>query len=587
MNATAPLFTFGVITDTHIRPPDLDASSPFPVNDRANGRARHAIGLLAGHQPEFVLHLGDMVHTLPHMPTYGAACREALSIFEPLRDRMHFMPGNHDIGDKPSLDSPADPVTPQTVEVYAENFGDTYRAFAHHDCLFVLMNASLVNSGTELELAQRDWLETTLANAQGKRIFLCSHYPPFIDQTSEQAHYDNYSEPGRSWLLGLLKRHAVEAVFSGHVHQFFYNRLGDARLYCLPPVSFIRQDYAELYHVGPTAEYGRDDPGKYSVALVDVFADGHRLRVIPTDGREAGPGRQAPSQPAPVPRGGPLTVHLRHAWAQTTDLPYNGPMEEFARKRARNDYTLLRLWQTGIRNVRVPLTDLADPAVRTRVADYHAAGIRFSFFCIGVPDAQGLSVLLAERGLVDQLEIVTAQPDLSDLAGLDRLSVLGDLPILVGKSHSSKAEAKENPGAVFAHSVSYGFRWSERDAAAQALSARADKPAGCGLVFQVGLEDDVRARLEEIDAFASRQGLKLAANLRLAAPNPANANFDDALIRTRIEQALEAAETLSNTQIQVDTFADVDRGYHPRHGLVDRHSNLRPAGRMLAGLPDL
>ena len=34
------LFTFAIVTDTHIRPPEGDQSSPFPVNDLANARAR-------------------------------------------------------------------------------------------------------------------------------------------------------------------------------------------------------------------------------------------------------------------------------------------------------------------------------------------------------------------------------------------------------------------------------------------------------------------------------------------------------------------------------------------------------------------
>ena len=33
--------------------------------------------------------------------------------------------------------------------------------------------------------------------------------------------------------------------------------------------------------------------------------------------------------------------------------------------------------------------------------------------------------------------------------------------------------------------------------------------------------------------------------------------------------------------LQLDTFADIDRGYHPRYGLLDRRYNFRAAGRML------
>jgi hypothetical protein len=40
--------------------------------------------------------------------------------------------------------------------------------------------------------------------------------------------------------------------------------------------------------------------------------------------------------------------------------------------------------------------------------------------------------------------------------------------------------------------------------------------------------------------------------------------------------------SLTTVSVHIDTFVDVDRGYNPRHGLLDRHYNFRPAGRALA-----
>ena len=40
------LFSFGIITDTHIRAPGGDLSTVFPVNTKANNRARYAVDLL-------------------------------------------------------------------------------------------------------------------------------------------------------------------------------------------------------------------------------------------------------------------------------------------------------------------------------------------------------------------------------------------------------------------------------------------------------------------------------------------------------------------------------------------------------------
>lgn len=579
-----PLYTFAIISDTHIRPAELDESSPFPVNNLANDRARYAIDAIAANDPAFVLHLGDMVHPLPHLPTYADACAEAHDIFTPLREIMHFMPGNHDIGDKPNPDAPAGPADSETIAQFEAQFGASYHSFERDGCVFVIMNSSLVNSGTPQEAEQRAWLEETLDNASGKRIFLCSHYPPFIYSADEQSHYDNYAEPGRSWFLGLVEQHAIEAVFSGHVHQFFYNRIGNSRLYCLLATSFVRQDYSEMYAIEPPKEYGRNDTGKFGFALVDVYAKGHRVRVVPTDGnqlardaaRPAGETRWAPDPATP------LTVPLRHAWATPIDLPYNGPMEEFARKRTRNDYTLMRLRQMGLSRVRVPLTDLVDPHIRARITDFASTGITFTYFSLGVPDDATIALIQQHRALVEQLEVVGASDDLADISGdFGRLAELGDLPVVIGKSHSSKHEPQQ--GSKFAHSVSSGFKWEVRETVVAALQAAG---SDAGMVLQLNLGDDLGQRLAEMNAFAAASSRAVEVNIRLANPNPAIANFDDDAIAARVGEAVRLAPGVAALSLHIDTFVDVDRGYNPRHGLLDRHYNFRAAGRALASRSD-
>ena len=584
--ARAPLFTFAIISDTHIRPAELDQSSPFPVNDLANDRARFAIAAIAEEEAAFVLHLGDMVHPLPHLPSYVDACTEAHEIFAPVRAKMHFMPGNHDIGDKPNPDAPAGPADDETIAQYEAQFGKQYYTFEHADCLFVVINSSLINSETTHEAQQRAWLEETLTANKGRRIFLCSHYPPFIYSPDEQSHYDNYAEPGRSWLIELVRKHDIEAVFSGHVHQFFFNRVERSHLYCFLPTSFIRQDYSEMYAIDPPKEFGRNDEGKFGYALVDVFADGHRVRIVPTDGAGLAKGTALPADRPrwQVKPETALTVPLRHAWATPIDLPFNGPMEEFARKRTRNDYTLMRLKQMGLSRVRVPLTDLLDDEIRARMELYRTAGIRFAVFALGVPDAATREVILQHRDLLDGIEIIGASDDLSDIgASVADLVSLKDLRVLIGKSHSSKHEPKQ--GSRFAHSVSSGFKWETRDTVLAALRALDGADAVSGLVYQLNLTDDLAGRLEETQAFAVQKGIEIDVNVRLADANPAVANFNDAAIAARVREAARIAPGLNAVRVQIDTFVDVDRGYNPRHGLLDRHYNFRPSGRALALRP--
>lgn len=583
MTSKKPLFTFAIVTDTHVRPPGGDDSSPFPVNDLANDRARYAIAAIARHKPGFTIHLGDMVHPLPHLPTYGAAAEEALEIFSPLRDSLRFVPGNHDIGDKPMAGSPAGPVDEETTAIYGKYFGEGHYSFDHEGIHIVTINSSLVDSGSDLEAMQREWLEADLAANTGKRIILFSHYPPFITDPDEPLHYDNYGVAGRHWLLDLVQRHKVEAVYSGHVHQFFYNRVGETKLYCLPPTSFIRQDYSELYFTGPAPEYGRNDTGKFSFALVDVFDDSHRLRVIPTNGRELEKGatlKEADpvvSPPSPTP----IVVHLRHAWGRAMDMPYNGPMEEFSRKRARDDYLLLRLWQMGLSKVRTPLADLSDSEYGPRVHDYHAAGISFTFFCAGVASTDQWRACCANAQLIDTVEFVSGENDLSDIAADLAMFDRGAGPTVhVGKFHSSAHEPKR--GSKFAHSVSFGFKWDDRDTVRAGLKAADKNGSVSGIVFQVNLDDDLGTRLGEMEAWANDNSVAVVAAIRLANIDPATANFDDDMIAARVEEAVLAAGGLENVSLQLDTYADMDRAYHPRHGLIDRRSNFRPAGLSLA-----
>ena len=578
-----PLLTFAIITDTHIRPPGGDDSSPFAVNDLANGRARYAAAAIAQHAPAFTIHLGDMVHPLPHLPTYAAAAEEALQIFAPLGEEVHYVSGNHDIGDKPMAGSPAGPVTAETARLYARYFGpDTY-SFDHSGVHFIVINSSLAGTGGELEDTQRRWLEQDLRDNADKRVLLFSHYPPFITSADEPLHYDNYEPASRAWLLDLIERYEVEAVFSGHVHQFFYNRYGGAKFYCLPPTSFTRQDYSELYPVEPAPEFGRNDEGKFSYALVDLFMQDHRLRVVPTEGRCLEPGETldggAPVAVRPAPT--PLTVHLRHAWARATDLPYNGPMEEFGRKRARDDYPLLRLWQMGIGSVRTPLSDLMDREYGPRIKDWGAAGMRFCLFSAGVPSAELWQDCKDSASLVDAVEIVTGTGDLSDIG--DALATFdpdGGPPLQLSKFHSSAHEAKR--GSRFAHSVSPGFKWDERDGLLSALKAHDRNGVVEAVCFQINLDDGLAARLAEMNSWAGETGYRAVAVIRLAAVSPALPNFDDAAIDERVQLALGAITACDLVSLQLDAFSDVDRGYHPRHGLIDRRSNLRTAGWTLA-----
>ncbi|MGI9521199.1 MAG: hypothetical protein ACR2PG_06065 [Hyphomicrobiaceae bacterium] len=117
----------------------------------------------------------------------------------------------------------------------------------------------------------------------------------------------------------------------------------------------------------------------------------------------------------------------------------------------------MRLCQTGIRRVRVPLANFLNPVIRANVARYHSVGIRFCFFCVGVPDDETISAIHNDRDLVTALEFISSCDDLSDIdEEFGEMTGLAGMPIRTGKSQSSKDEPGQ--GRRFANPIEERFK---------------------------------------------------------------------------------------------------------------------------------
>ena len=581
---TNAVFSFGIITDTHIRAPEGDLSSPYPVNDKANDRARYAVNLLAQSQHDFFIHLGDMVHPLPHMDAYRPAAMEAHKIFLPLKPALYFVPGNHDAGDKVSDVSPAGAADQTTIKSYEDAFGASHYSFEHKGVLFIVMNSSLINGGTVEEAAQRKWLEGLLEQAKGKRIILFSHYPPFIYRSDEADHYDNYAMPGRQWLLDLAATAGVEAIISGHVHHFFLNQYKDVQLYCLPATSFTRQDYAVLFRGPPAAEFGRDDAAKFGVTTMTMHGDHHQISWHPTGGKMHGAPENMPQN---MPENTPVRMalnylqiprlipSLRHDWGGAIAMPANGPMEEFSRKMARNDYPILRIIQLGIKTVRLPMIDFIDPDRFTRMAILHRMGVRFVLFSAHEISLVHLEKLRACKHMIEAVELVGR-----DVAEIDPqkgkvMGALKDMGLAIWLSKITTSAAQIDKTKPFAHTVSTGCLVHEMPQLIEKVSARnnADR-----LIVQCPWQGDYMpmAMQQILDRWCecAAENLQLGLNIRLAPSNPADANTDADALAATIMAAQKLSHEHHDIAFMLDSFESFDRGYHPRLGLIDTLSNI-------------
>ena len=303
----SPLFSFVVVADTHVNEAEDTSTSPFETNHLANPRARHVFAEIAAMRPppSFVVHLGDIVHPVPSLPAFHDAVGNFKAIASQLPVPLHVVPGNHDVGDKTVDWMPAEQVCDDYLATYREAFGADFHAFDENGVRFVMLNSLLLNSGLADEARQRAWLEERIDSAGDLRVFLFMHYPPYIHRPDEAGNYDNVDEPARAWLLAQIAKPAVEAVFAGHVHNFWYDRAGEAEMYLLPSTAFLRHDFSEFCLGGASGGLRVRTGRRREVRLVPCRrlrprprrVRGAKPRPAARAGRDLGRASAAPSRP--------------------------------------------------------------------------------------------------------------------------------------------------------------------------------------------------------------------------------------------------------------------------------------------------
>ena len=142
------LFTFAVISDTHVNEEEDRSASPYACNRMANGRCRWVVRQLNRQQPAFVVHLGDMANPLPELPTYRRAARQFGDMVAALPGPLYLVAGNHCLGDKPGGWVPVPRISLRSLRQYVEIHGRPYYSFDHGSCHFVVLASLLINSAS-------------------------------------------------------------------------------------------------------------------------------------------------------------------------------------------------------------------------------------------------------------------------------------------------------------------------------------------------------------------------------------------------------------------------------------------------------
>lgn len=561
---------FIVIADSHIRSPD-DETDVYPSNALIVLRSEYVVSLCNRIDASFVVHLGDIVHPLPIEDAHLPAVKLAKSVYREFTHPVHFVAGNHDIGDKPHALVGVPPVAEENYDVFERSWGEPYRSFDVGGCHFVIVDTPVLNSGLDREQSQRTWLEADLAaaSAAGLRIFLFTHYPPFIRHPLEAEHYDNLGEPARTWLLGLTNQHEVEAVFSGHVHNFLYNHHAGTELYCAPSTAFVRPDYSELSAIAPEREGGRDDAAKLGFFVVDVTEGGHAVRPIRTFGI-ATQQEELPVPPIVALRYGwscPIGVTLRHGWMSTVDFPTSG-LDEFRRKTVRNDASLPALWEARISDLRVPVADVTDGEGQQRLRHLTGRGMRFTVRSGGIPNDTTLDTIASLGATIARFEIAAA-PDTFEqvVAAVAAGGLPGDLAI---------APIVPIGSPLVHHFVASGFA-PQGDTMLEHWLDIDDTGIFGELVFRATAGEPLHSAVGAARDTAEGAGRGAIVNVELPTDGENRAFVDDQVVADLVAEAVESAFEHPTVAVFLDGFMDHDRSYYPRHGLIDRSYNPRQA----------
>ncbi|MBM3888504.1 MAG: hypothetical protein FJ388_05185 [Verrucomicrobia bacterium] len=263
-----PLATFAVITDTHYALPAEGAGEhPYLA------RVRETMADVKSAGADFIIHLGDVVNSFPGAPQFRAEVALAREQLIALGTPVYAVPGNHDVGNKPSLTAPSEAahrVRAEWVEQFRQQFKSDYHLIDHAGCRIILLDSMLFNTGLPAEQQQWDRLRGDLDGAKGAKLVLGFHVPLFWCRPDDPGpeNYHVIDEPARSQLLELIGRYKVRLVLTGHTHQPVVNTSSQALLLAAPSTTF-----GCTYGFFPNLPATNTVPGKRGYLTVRVYED--------------------------------------------------------------------------------------------------------------------------------------------------------------------------------------------------------------------------------------------------------------------------------------------------------------------------
>jgi len=165
-------------------------------------------------RPDFIMTVGDQIEGYTDdVARLNSEWAEYKQILSPLTMPLHFTPGNHDI------------LTEVQEGVYREQIGDPYYSFDYCGIHFVILDTGRWERSDELPADQIAWLANDLekyASAENTIVFM--HKPYWYNTTAT-------GKPDT--LHTLFRAFGVDAVFTGHFHEYFAGMYNGIKYTCV------------------------------------------------------------------------------------------------------------------------------------------------------------------------------------------------------------------------------------------------------------------------------------------------------------------------------------------------------------------
>ncbi|MBU1948568.1 MAG: metallophosphoesterase [Candidatus Eisenbacteria bacterium] len=207
------------------------------IGDRSSGHVPGIYGRIVREierlKPDFVMTVGDMIEGgIEDSLTIEQLWADYLELVEPLSMPIHYAPGNNDIWSDLS------------ERIYRRYAGEPYYSFTHEFLHFVILDNSRISNSTEFSKGQIEWLEADLKQHQDALYTLVFFHKPFWNESIVVDAPDLLHE--------IFVKYGVDAVFSGHYHQYFsgrydeiiYTNMGSSGGGTTPSPSGLKYHYA-------------------------------------------------------------------------------------------------------------------------------------------------------------------------------------------------------------------------------------------------------------------------------------------------------------------------------------------------------